>query len=335
MRTRNGVIRIGGMLALIVSGFAQEQVSRCPVLQEPVKSTLANRVRTRYQADSSATVQLIDDSLVAGGCYHRLIFEVQSGPHSFTLPLYLSPDQRYLTRDLTEVRPLAASATGNAAALSQPGASCPNPAGSSAPVPALTLVPPATLTDGAGTAVGPATAPVTLVVFSDFQCPYCKRAAEWLKAETAKFDPKDLRLVYRYFPLSFHAWAKPAAEAAACVAAQSPATFWKFHDAIFTNQASINPENAQGRLMDLALATPGINAVEFQKCVESGRMAETVKKDQSLGASIQVRGTPTVFINGKLLPGLRSPEQLHAAIEEAASAGKTLRTAVVRRQEDK
>jgi len=324
----NQVMRVSVLLALAVSAWGQEQVSRCPVLQDTVKSALASRVRTRYQAEPSAVVQLIDDSLVTGGCYHRLIFEVQSGQRSFTLPLYLSPDQRYLTRDLTEVRPLASTAA------VQQGAACPTPsdapAGAPPAAPTVASVSPAMLTEGARTAMGPATAPVTLVVFSDFQCPYCKRAAEWLKAETAKFDAKDVRLVYRFFPLSFHPWAKPAAEAAACVAAQSPASFWAFHDLIFANQASINPSNVQGRLLDLALSLPGVNSANFKKCVDSGEIAETVKRDQSLGASIQVRGTPTVFINGKLLPGLRSPEQLHAAIQEAASAGKAVQAAMVR-----
>jgi protein-disulfide isomerase len=178
--------------------------------------------------------------------------------------------------------------------------------------------------------MGASTAPVSLVVFSDFQCPYCKRAAEWVKAEAAKFDAKELRVVYRFFPLSFHPWAKPAAEAAACVAAQSPANFWMFHDAVFANQAAINPGNVQEKLLEFAKSIPGVDVAGFTKCVESGRTAETVRKDQTLGASVQVRGTPTVFINGKPLPGLRSPEQLHAAIEEAAASAKPMRTAMVR-----
>jgi protein-disulfide isomerase len=157
------------------------------------------------------------------------------------------------------------------------------------------------------------------VVFSDFQCPYCKRSAEWLKAETQQFDAKQLRVVYRFFPLSFHQWAKPAAEAAACVAAQSPAAFWKFHDSIFANQGSINPGNVQDKLSEFAQAVPGLRMADYKKCVESGQSAQTVQNDQRLGTSVQVRGTPTMFLNGKQI-GLQSPAQLHAAIQDAVKS---------------
>lgn len=316
---------------------AQAAGLRCLDLQDATKSLLASRVRSRYQSEAGASVQLTDDSLVAGSCYHRLIFEISSGQRSYSLPLYLSPDQRFLTRDLTDIRmspPNGVPAAGNSAAA----ACAPPSAGGSAgtantaaggPVP----VSPALLTDGAVATSGVASAPATLVVFSDFQCPYCKRAAEWVRAEAAKFDPKQLRVVYRYFPLSFHPWAMPAAQAAACVAAQSPSGFWNFHDAVFANQAAINPGNVKDKLLELAQSVPGLKVAEYQRCVDSGQTAELVQKDQRLGTTVQVHGTPTVFINGAPLPGLRSPEQLHAAIEDAVkagTAGKAVETARAR-----
>lgn len=182
----------------------------------------------------------------------------------------------------------------------------------------------ATLVNGATTAAGSPTAPATLVLFSDFQCPYCKRSAEWLKAETQQFNEKQLRVVYRFFPLSFHPWAKPAAEAAACVAAQSPEAFWKFHDAIFASQARINPGNVADKLLEFAQAVPGIKVADYKRCVENGQSAQTVQNDQRLGASVQVRGTPTVFLNGKQI-GLQSPAQLHAAIEDAVNSAAVTR----------
>jgi protein-disulfide isomerase len=295
------------LFTLAAPAWAQVQnTTNCPQLQDTTKSMLVSRVRARYQAEPAAVVQLTDDSLVAGSCYHRLIFEIQSARQSYSLPLYLSPDQRYLTRDLTEVRP--ANSTGSSALAN---AACATP--TTAPAEARAT---ASLVDGSVTATGSATAPATLVVFSDFQCPYCKRSAEWLKAETQQFDAKQLRVVYRFFPLSFHPWAKPAAEAAACVAAQSPAAFWKFHDAIFANQASINPGNVQDKLSEFAQGVAGLKMADYKKCVESGQSAQTVQNDQRLGASVQVRGTPTMFLNGKQI-GLQSPAQLHAAIEDA------------------
>ena len=110
---------VAGFLLLTVAAPVWAQVqntTNCPQLQDTTKSMLVNRVRARYQAEPAALVQLTDDSLVTGGCYHRLIFDIQSARQSYSLPLYLSPDQRYLTRDLTEVRPV-----GPVAANAAPG----------------------------------------------------------------------------------------------------------------------------------------------------------------------------------------------------------------------
>jgi protein-disulfide isomerase len=287
--------------------WAQEQgENRCPALQASFKATLAARVRARYQSDPAATVQLIDDSLVSGTCYHRMIFEIQSGQRVYTLPLYLTPDLQFLTRDLSDIR-----------------ADAPPARAAPAPVRGPLTVPAATLSDGASAAAGSPEAPVTLVVFADFQCTYCKRFAEWLKAETARFNTNQLRVVYRHFPLSsIHAWAQPAAEAAACAAVQSPAAFWNLHDRIFADQASINPGNVKDKLQDYAQDITGLDLPAYKSCVETGQSLEAVRKDQRLGASAQVRGTPTVFLNGKPLPVLQSAAQLHAAIEEALRAVK-------------
>lgn len=312
MSDANSALRLAiAAFALITiaqgESLAQEQPeNRCPALQASFKSTLAARVRARYQSDPAATVQLIDDSLVSGTCYHRLIFEVQSGQRVYALPLYLTPDLRFLTRDLTDIR-------------------VSTPPTRAAPAPALgpLTVPAATLSDGASAVAGSPEAPVTLVVFSDFQCTYCKRFADWLKAETARLDANQLRVVHRHFPLlSIHAWAQAAAGAAACAAVQSPAAFWKLHDSIFADQASINPGNVKDKLQDYAQSITGLDLPAYEACVETGQALEAVRKDQRLGASAQVRGTPTVFLNGKPLPVLQSAAQLHAAIEEALQAAK-------------
>ena len=306
------------LLTLAGPGWSQVQnAMQCPELQDTVKSMLVGRVRARYQAEPTAIVQLTDDSLVAGSCYHRLIFEIQSARQSYSLPLYLSPDQRYLTRDLTDVRQAGLTTSARPAMARGDAAGCTAPAAGGGE-PAAATVSLATLVEGATAIAGSATAPATLVVFSDFQCPYCKRSAEWLKAETEQFDAKQLRVVYRYFPLPFHTWAKPAAEAAACVAAQSPAGFWKFHDAVFASQTAINPNNVQDKLLEFAEAVPGIKLADYKKCVAGGETAEVVQKDQRLGTSVQVRGTPTLFVNGARV-NLQSPAQLHAAIAEAVN----------------
>jgi protein-disulfide isomerase len=188
------------------------------------------------------------------------------------------------------------------------------------------------LTDGALVSQGSASAPVTVVIFSDFQCPYCKKAAAWLRAEMGEFGPGKLRVVFRNFPLSFHAWAQPAAQAAACVGLQNQSAFWQFHDSIFANQISINAASVQSKMLEYAQSIPGLDLAVYKRCVETGQSADAIKKDQSLGASYQVRGTPSVFVNGQRLPGLRSGEQLHAAIEQALRNRETVATAVGSRE---
>ena len=281
--------------------------SRCVALDSRVKQGLAARVRARYQSSPSAAVQIVDESVVAGGCYHRLIFEIQDGQRAYTLPLYLTPDQRYLTRDLTDVR-----GESQLAAASFPPTAPP-------------AVSPVALSKGALASTGPPEAPATVVVFSDFQCFYCKRAAEWLRAVAGQFKPDQLRIIYRFYPLGMHDWAQPAAAAAACVASQSADAFWEFHDKIFNDQRSISAGNVKEKLAAYAESIHGLDPQAYRRCVDSGRSLEIIQGDQQLGNAVQVRGTPTVFVNGTMLSSLRSAGDLHAAIEQAVRGDRHAR----------
>ena len=310
------------------SGWAAAQregqasvAGRCPELQQAFKVTLLDHVRSRYRLAPTASVVLTEDTLVQGSCYHKLVYQVQTEERSYALPLYLSPDQRFLSYGVFEVRPAAGSPGPTRAPMAR-ASECSAPiAPASAPT-ASPVGPRASLTVGAAASAGSASAPVTVVIFSDFQCPWCKKAAEWLRADMAQFGEDKVRVIFRFFPLSFHAWAQPAAEGAACIASQNQSAFWKVHDSIFADQAAINAANVQGRMLEYVQSIPGVDLAAYKRCVESGQGANTIKEDQSLGASYQVRGTPAVFVNGQRLPGLRSGEQLHAAIEQAAGTSK-------------
>ncbi|MCX6618372.1 MAG: DsbA family protein [Acidobacteria bacterium] len=309
-----------------MSGLAAGQTERkpnaaggCPELQASYKATILDRVRSLRGSAAPATVVLTEDTLVPGSCYHKLVYQVQTERRSYTL--YLSPDQRFLSYSLFEVRPAAAQPGAVPAAMA--GANqCSSSIASPHALDARADVPKANLTSKATAAAGSDSAPVTVVIFSDFQCPYCKKAAEWLRADLAEFGTGKLRVVFRFFPLSFHAWAQPAAEAAACVAAQDQPAFWKVHDSIFADQAAMTPANVRGKLLEYIQSIPGLNVAAYKRCLESGQAADAIRYDQNLGASYQVRGTPAVFVNGLRLPGLRSAEQLHVAIEQAAGTNK-------------
>jgi protein-disulfide isomerase len=161
---------------------------------------------------------------------------------------------------------------------------------------------------------GPSNAPITIVEFSDFQCPYCGRFESVLKTVLAKY-PAQIRLVYQNFPLSdVHPNAEKAAEAGVC--AQQQGKFWELHDRMFQEQASLGPD----ALKDKA-STLGLNAQTFNECLDSGRARDSVKSDVRAAGQLAVNSTPTSFVNGRLVVGAVTAENLTAIIEDELRRG--------------
>ena len=140
---------------------------------------------------------------------------------------------------------------------------------------------------------GPANARITVVEFSDFQCPYCSQAIA--KADNLlKQYPKDVRLVFKQFPLDMHSEAKLSAMAA--LAANEQGKFWPMHDKLFANFRRLNRVNILQWAQESGLDMP-----RFTAALDSGKYAKTVEKDLAEGEAIGVQGTPTFFINGQRL----------------------------------
>ncbi len=137
---------------------------------------------------------------------------------------------------------------------------------------------------------GPATARVVLVEFSDFQCPYCARAAEVAQKVREEFGDK-VRFVFRQFPLQFHEHAPLAAQAA--LAAHAQGKFWEYHDALFEHQDQLAREN-----LDTLAANLGLDLKAFTTALNDGTYKAAVDSDYALGESLPVLGTPTLFLNG-------------------------------------
>lgn len=157
--------------------------------------------------------------------------------------------------------------------------------------------------------LGPADAPVTIVEFSDFECPYCSRLAATLKQVREQY-PEQVRIVFRHFPLrSIHPNAQKAAEASLC--AEDQGKFWEMHDRLFEQQQSLANETflATARELNLDLEA-------FQQCLQSGRYAQEVQSDFLAGARTGISGTPSLFINGRKLVGAVSYEEIVQVIEE-------------------
>jgi len=144
---------------------------------------------------------------------------------------------------------------------------------------------------------GPAKAPITIVEFSDYQCPYCSRAEGTVQDVLKKYGDK-IRLVYRDYPLSFHQNAQVAAEASEC--AKDQGKFWEMHSAMFANQAKL----AEADLIETAGGL-GLDKDKFKSCIDSGKKKEEVQKDFQDGVKFGVTGTPTFFVNGIRMVGAR------------------------------
>ena len=163
---------------------------------------------------------------------------------------------------------------------------------------------------------GKESAPVTIVEFSDFQCPFCSRAAETVNLLKKKYSGK-VRIAFKQFPLPMHRDARPAAEASMCVHDQSPDKFWKFHDLAFKGQDKLDAAS-----LDAMAKSSGADMGKFKACLEAKKFSAMVEQSMQYGEKIGVRSTPTFFINGQMLAGALPIDQFSEIIDEAIDEAK-------------
>jgi protein-disulfide isomerase len=158
-------------------------------------------------------------------------------------------------------------------------------------------------------AIGPENAPITIIEFSDFECPYCSRWYEQVFLRLREEYPDTVRIVFRDFPLSsIHPNAIPAAEAANCAGEQN--AYWDFHGKLFSGQrlgSSVYLQYAK----DL-----GLNVEDFQSCLESGRYQSEIQADYQYASDLGVQSTPTFFLNGIPIVGAQPWEVFQQVIEK-------------------
>jgi protein-disulfide isomerase len=148
---------------------------------------------------------------------------------------------------------------------------------------------------------GPADAAVTVVDFSDYECPHCRELARVLKEIQPKYP--QVRFVSKSFPLvQIHPWAMQAAIAARCVYQHSPDAYWMMHDEIFENQDLISPENAWDKLTEYATLA-GVPQDQFKACMTSPDAKAAIEADVAEGKDLGIASTPTVYVNGRELVG--------------------------------
>jgi len=147
-------------------------------------------------------------------------------------------------------------------------------------------------------------APVVIVEFSDFECPFCKQEAAMLRANLPVSYPTQVHVYFKEFPLeNLHPWAKAAAIDSRCVLKQSPMEYWDFNDWLFSHQAEITAENLKDKVMEWAKVKTAVDSPKLAACMDSRATEAEVNQSQAEGRALGVDQTPMLFVNGRRIPG--------------------------------
>jgi protein-disulfide isomerase len=285
--------RYAFLSALLILGLRLAAAENCPALLEDKKSALIDYVRKEYKIGGEVDLKLSKDELFGSTCYRELTLEGKSPAKTWQITMYLSPDQRFLTGELldTTVDPVAEERRKNEILM-------------------------AGLVPNKGASKGPDQAAVTIVEFSDFECPFCKKFAQIMQ-QVLPSEQDKVRIVFHHMPLPMHPWAHTAAEGAACAQLQSPDAFWAIHDEIFRHQQEITRDNIKQKLAEYARSEKLVDAKSFQMCLENDLSLGLVFRDMNLASANNIDATPTLFINGRRLTGIKDTAQLQRLIAEA------------------
>lgn len=285
------LIIFGGLSGMATAAQSSASGSAAPKLN---KQTFADYVR--YAEGFPAVVQIaVDDptpSPFKG--YYRVLVHLSSGAQRLDRLYYVSADgQQFIAGNIWDVN-------------------------RSPFVDTLQHLP----TDGPS--FGPANAKITIVVFSDFECPYCRELAKTLRDNVPQKYPNDVRVIFEDFPIdAIHKWARSAAEAARCIAAEKPEAFWAFHDWIFEHQQEVDSANLAAKVTAFA-QQQSLDTTKISACMANHAMAAQVNASQKAGQELQISRTPTLFINGRMVPGAVPWEQLDTVIKMELNRPKEL-----------
>jgi protein-disulfide isomerase len=180
---------------------------------------------------------------------------------------------------------------------------------------AVLIQPPRADVAATGPSKGPENAPVTVIEFSDYQCPFCKRAEPTIQAVLEKY-PSQVRVVFRHLPLDgLHPRARAASIAAVC--AENQGKFWPYHDQLFANQTAMSDED-----LDKYATAAGLDLAAFKTCRQSPEAAARVQADADAARAVGITGTPAFLINGILISGARPLEDFSKWIDQEIKASE-------------
>jgi protein-disulfide isomerase len=279
------LLRLSVLLLLAFVAAAQEKDSANLPSEETVNSFLQQTFG--YDSTVAWKITAIKPSIAAGLAEVDVVLSNSQGQSATTL--YVTPDGKHaLTGDIL-------------------------PFGAKPYQPAKEAL----LKGVNGPSRGPDKAPVTIVEFSDLQCPHCKDAQPII--DKLLTEEPNARFVFQNFPLPSHNWAAKAADYADCIGRSSKDAFWKFVQGTFDAQSSITEANADEKLTAIA-DTAGVKGAEMATCAAKADTKTRVEQSVALGQSVGVTGTPTVFVNGRRIGNVVGlpPEVLKGLVEFAA-----------------
>lgn len=285
-----------GWIVLLISGWLfsvplvapAQEICRSPIdtAIDSVRSFVAGRLD---EGVTQITLSVGEQS-PATDCFTKITVYDTRAMDSFIL--YLSPDGETVTSELYR---LSGTSTEEAAVELQRGE---------------------LLGFGAIAATGNRSSPVQIVIFSDFECPYCRSLNSAITG-LPKREASLVRIVYRAYPLLSHLWAFEAASLAACVGVQSDTAFWTLYDWYYANQSKITGVSLPDDVKALMEKQPDINLAQLATCQRSGQGRRLVNADMSVGHRLGVVSTPTLFINGVKHDGTLSTNELVLAIDHS------------------
>jgi protein-disulfide isomerase len=274
-------------------GPASAKASAPSAAPTPLQKTIEAYLRNLYAfgPEVHLTVSVPKETEVSG--LLETVVSVKSGDSTEDARFYVSKDGKYLIRG--EVSDLAKDPLAqNRALIDFQGAP----------------------------SMGDPKAAVTLVEFSDFQCPVCRNLHEVMRGMLRNYP--QVRLVFKDFPIEvLHPWARTAALAGRCAYQQDPAAFWKMYDSIYDNQEIISAENAWMKVSEYA-GQAGLNADSFRACMASPEPAAAIDASRANAQKLDVNSTPTIFVNGRKLIGA-DPHLLEQYIQYEIARQKSVR----------
>ena len=272
---------------------SRARASDCVAPSQQKQAQVTSYLTTRYHIAASSSFHLVNLIQANEECYWKFSYEIPETKRDITW--YLSPSGQYLSPTLYDIRldPLEEERSRNDQLMKS-------------------------LLSGDPPSRGPVNAPVTIVEFSDFECPYCKRFTDTLEKEVLPSEQSNVRVVFRNFPLSIHPWAKAAAQMEECAALQKPEAFWALNDYFFENQKSLTFDNLNAQVTLFVAGSPYFDKSAFHSCEEKELGIGLMMQDMDLGKKYGIHLTPTYFINGVRFEGAKNAIQLRALIDAAA-----------------